>query len=236
MMKNLIRTELLKIKRKGFWLLCILGPFGVILMQIVNYGVRKEYLLKQSDDDWSYYLENVISFTPLAVVLGIAILTSLMASIEDETNAWKQLMALPVSRLNVYLSKFVILFCLFLLSSCLLMFFTLGFGLFLHLGHTVPYFSIFKYSFYPFFAAIPVLALQLWIAVVSKNQGIPITTGIMGTILSYSGDALPDWLIWKWPSLVNAWEKPILNVVLGITFGSVLYLAGMFDFNRRDVK
>lgn len=236
MIKNLIRTELLKIKRKGFWLLCFLGPFGVIVMQIVNYGVRKEYLLKQSDDDWSYYLDNVSSFTPLAIVLGITILTSLMTSIEDETNAWKQLMALPVTKWNVYLAKFTVLFSLFLLSSCLLMLFTLGFGVYLRLGDAIPYFSIIQYSFYPFFAALPVLALQLWIAVVSKNQGIPITTGIIGTILSFSGDALPDWFIWKWPSLVNAWEKPILNVVLGITFGCVLYLAGVFDFNRRDVK
>ncbi|WP_102692041.1 ABC transporter permease [Rummeliibacillus pycnus] len=236
MIRNLIVTDFLKIKRKGFWLLSFLGPLGVVAMQMVNYGVRKDYLLKQSNDDWGYYLDNVSTFTPLAIVLGIAILTSLIVSVEDETNAWKQLIALPVSKINVYLSKFAVVFSLLFFSSCFLMIFTLGFGVFLDLGKPIPYFEIFKYSFYPFLAAFPVLALQLWIAVVSQNQGIPITIGIVGTILAFTGSALPDWMIWKWPSLVNEWDNPILNVVFGITIGCMLYIVGMLDFNRRDVK
>lgn len=236
MIRNLIVTDFLKIRRKGFWFLTFLGPFGIVAMQMVNYGVRKDYLLQQSDDDWGYYLVNVSSFTPLAIVLGIAILTSLMASLEDETNGWKHLIALPVTKINVYLSKFTVVFSLLFLSSVLLMFFTLGFGVFLDLGEPIPYINILKYSFYPILAALPVLALQLWIAVVSQNQAIPITTGIIGTILAFAGSALPDWMIWKWPSLINEWEKPIINVELGISVGIVLYIVGMVDFNRRDVK
>lgn len=64
MIGNLIRADFFKIKRKGFWLLTILGPFGVVALQMVNYGVRKDYLLEQSDDDWMYYLGNVHAFTP----------------------------------------------------------------------------------------------------------------------------------------------------------------------------
>lgn len=109
MMGKLLTADFLKIKRKGLWLLTLIGPFGVVALQMVNYGVRKDYLLQQSEDDWGYYLLNVHSFTPLAIVLGIAILTSFIASIENETNAWKQLIALPVSKLTVYLSKFTLL-------------------------------------------------------------------------------------------------------------------------------
>ncbi|WP_249664306.1 ABC transporter permease, partial [Lysinibacillus sp. D4B1_S16] len=81
-----------------------------------------------------YFLQINHSFTPLAIELGIAILTSFMASIENETNAWKQLIALPVSKLSVYLSKFTVLAILLFLSSTLLMLFTLSYGLFLSLG------------------------------------------------------------------------------------------------------
>ena len=97
-------------------------PFRVVALQMVNYGVRKDYLLQQSEDDWGYFLLNVHSFTPLAIVLGIAILTSFIASIENETNAWKQLIALPVSKLTVYLSKFTLLAILLFFASTLLMF------------------------------------------------------------------------------------------------------------------
>jgi len=236
MIENLLSSDFLKIKRKGFWLLAFLGPFGVVALQMVNYGVRKDYLLQQSNDDWGYYLGNVQSFTPLALVLGIAILTSFMASIENETNAWKQLIALPVTKMGVYLSKFTVLACLLLFSSILLMVFTLAFGLVLDLGSVVPYLDIVQYSFYPFLASLPILALQLWVSTVSQNQGIPITVGILGFILTYSAFFLPDWVIWKWPSLMNDANEPVQNVLLGVGVGCLLYVVGMIDFTRRDVK
>lgn len=236
MIGNLLRADFLKIKRKGLWFLSFLGPFGVIALQMVNYGVRKDYLLNQSDDDWGYFLEYVHSFTPLALVLGIAILTSFMASIENETNAWKQLISLPVSKMSVYLSKFMVLGSLLFVSSLLLGVFSLGYGILLNLGDQIPYLELLKYSFYPYLAALPVLALQLWISSVSQNQGIPITTGVLGVIFAYSAFILPDWMIWKWPSLMNEWDEPLINVMLGIGVGTLLYIVGMLDFTRRDVK
>lgn len=236
MIGNLLRADFLKIKRKGLWFLAFLGPFGVIALQMVNYGVRKDYLLNQSDDDWEYFLEYVHSFTPLALVLGIAILTSFMASIENETNGWKQLISLPVSKMSVYLSKFMVLGSLLFVSSLLLGVFSLGYGILLNLGDQIPYLELLKYSFYPYLAALPVLALQLWISSVSQNQGIPITTGVLGVIFAYSAFILPDWMIWKWPSLMNEWDEPLINVMLGIGVGTLLYIVGMLDFTRRDVK
>ncbi|WP_338652077.1 ABC transporter permease [Lysinibacillus sp. Y5S-8] len=236
MMGKLLTADFLKIKRKGLWFLTLLGPLGVVALQMGNYGVRKDYLLQQSEDDWGYYLLNVHSFTPLAIVLGIAILTSFMASIENETNAWKQLIALPVSKLTVYLSKYTVLAILLFLSSTLLMIFTLSYGLFLNLDEPIPYMELVKFSYFPALAALPILALQLWIASVSHNQGIPITIGIFGVIFAYSSYVLPDWMIWKWPSLMNHWDEPIINVMLGVGIGILLYIAGMVDFARRDVK
>lgn len=237
MMGKLLTSDFLKIKRKGLWFLTALGPFGVVALQTVNYyGERKDFLLRQSEDDWGYYLLNVHSFTPLALILGIAILTSFMASIENETNAWKQLIALPVSKLTVYLSKFTVLAILLFVSSSLLMVLTLAHGLFLDLGENTPYMEIVKFSYYPFLASLPVLALQLWIASVSQNQAIPITVGVFGVIFAFSAYNLPDWMIWKWPSLMNEWDEPIINVMLGVGIGILLYIIGMIDFTRRDVK
>lgn len=236
MIGTLISVELLKIRRKGFWFLAWLGPFGVVAMQMVNYGVRKDWLFRQSDDHWGYYLDNVMSFTPMALVLGATILTSFLNSVENETGAWKQVLALPVSRYGVYLAKFTVLAGLLLCSSFLLASFTLAYGLVLELGPDIPWMKLIQSSFYPFFAVLPVLALQCWIATISQNQGVPIALGIVGTILTTYGAALPDWLIWKWPTLLNQWNEPLMNVGLGIGIGLVLYAIGMADFARRDVR
>ncbi|MCU9614528.1 ABC transporter permease [Caldibacillus lycopersici] len=236
MIGKLIGIELMKIKRKGIWFLTVLGPIGVVALQIVNYSVRKDYLLQQSEDDWLFYLLNTSSITPFAIILGIVILTSFMASIENETNAWKQLVAMPVSKYSIYLSKYTVLLFLLLLSASLLTVFTFIYGLFLDLGEVVPYRELFMYSFYPLFAAFPVLGLQLWVSFVSTNQGIPVSIGVIGVILSYSAYVIPDWLIWKWPSLMNQWDEPLINVWLGLAVGFILYFIGMLDFHRRDVK
>lgn len=236
MIGNLLQIDFMKIRRKGIWFLTFLGPIGVVALQMVNYGIRKDYLLQQSDNDWLYYLDNVHAFTPLALVLGIAILTSFMASIENETNAWKQLIALPVSKMTVYLSKFTVLACLLFVSSCLLLLTSAGYGILLNLGSEIPIVELLKISFYPFIAALPILALQLWAALVSDNQGVPITLGVISVILTYCGYVLPDWVIWKWPTLMNAWHKPHLNALLGLGVGIVIYIIGMLDFVRRDVK
>lgn len=236
MIGRLIKAEFLKLKRKGFFLLSFLMSFGIVALQMINYGVRKEYLLKQSENDWAYYLSNVSHFTPLALILGITILTSYLSSIEDETRAWKQVFSLPVSKLHVYFAKSCVLFLLLGLSSLLLMAITFGFGLFLDLGNEIPYLELFKHSTYPYLAALPIFAMQLWLSVVSNNQAFPVTVGIFGVILANASFLLPDWVIWKWPTLENEWNLPRISVLLGLGVGWVIYLVSMMDFARRDVK
>lgn len=236
MIGHLLRVDMLKIKRKGIWFLTFLGPLGVVGLQMVNYGVRKDYLLQQSDDHWLYYLDNVHAFTPLALVLGIAILTSFMASIENETNAWKQLIALPVSKMSVYLSKFTVLSFLLFISSCILAIAAAAYGMALKFDGQLPLLVLLRNSFFPLLAALPILALQLWVATVSDNQGIPITVGVLNVILAYTAFALPDWMVWKWPTLMNQWNEPLYSALFGFALGALLYLVGMLDFVRRDVK
>lgn len=236
MILRLLAVDFLKIRRKGLWLLSFIGPIGVIALQMVNYGVRKDYLFSLTNDHWQQYIANVSAFTPLAIILGIVILTSFMASIEDETNAWKQLIALPVSKREVYLSKFTMISCLLFVSSTILLLLTYFYGLTLGLGEDVPYLQIMQYSLLPFFASLPVLGLQLWLATICKNQAIPTTVGVISVICAYSAMYLPDWVIWKWPSLDNQWDQPYLNGLFGIAVGLAIYLIGMTDFKRRDVK
>ncbi|WP_010098728.1 ABC transporter permease [Ornithinibacillus scapharcae] len=236
MIGKLLQVEFMKLKRKGIWFLVFLGPFGVVSLQMVNYGVRKEWFLHQGTYNWDYYVLNVSAITPFALILGIVILTSFMASIENETNTWKQMLALPITRWSVYLSKYTTLLFLLIIASSLLAIFSLLFGIYLDFQNDIPYVDIIRYSFYPLFAALPVLGLQLWISTVIQNQGLPITVGVIGVILAYMAYFIPDWLIWKWPSLDNQWNEPLLNVYWGLAVGIGIYFVGMIDFIRRDVK
>ena len=233
-MMLLMKAELAKIKRKGFLFLAFLGAFGVVAMQMVNYGVRKEWLMQQNPDYWQYYLLNIQSFIPIAIVLGGIILTIQITNVEEETNAWKQQLALPISKKSLYLAKFLVIFVYLILAASLLFLFTLMYGIFLDFKQPIPFLTIVKESFLPVLATLPIIALQLWISVVSKSQTIAITIGIVNFLLTYSAFSFPfpEWAPWRWPYL----GQPLFNIGLGVVAGALLLIVGMYDFYRKDAK
>lgn len=235
MIFRLLRADFKKLK-VGMWILVFLGPIGIFGLTTLNYMVRYEYLLRQSDDRWMQLLQQINLFFAPALLLGTALLASLSATIEHETNAWKQLLALPISRINVYCSKFIMISILLFIPSTLMFFGTWLFGSLYGWEQIIPYKEIAINSFYPYFAAIPILSIQLWFSVTSFNQGTPLAVGIVGAVVSMYAYGGPEWLIWKWPLLENKWEIPEISVLLGIVVGGVIFLISVIHFDRKDVK
>ncbi|WP_173918520.1 ABC transporter permease [Halobacillus sp. Marseille-Q1614] len=233
-MVHLLQADLLKVKRKWFWFLVFLGPFGVIGLQVVNYGLRYEWITSQSSDHWATLIQSVNMFVAPALLLGMTILASQIASIEHKETAWKQLLALPVKRRDVFVSKFIITSGMISVSSILLFIGTIALGVGLGFGWEFEVGAVLKNSFYPFFAGLPVLALQLWISIVQKNQAGPLAIGIFGAVFSTYSYNAPDWLFWKWPLLFPE-KDPLPYVGLGLLVGLVILAAGVIDFKRRDI-
>lgn len=236
MILKLIETDLLKMKRKWIWFLVVLGPLGIILLQAANYGLRYDYLVKPSGNHWGDFIENIQLFIPITLGLGFTIIASMTANIEHQQNAWKQLLALPISKRTVYTAKFITNALLILVSCFLLIIGTMVLGLLLKFGWEIPYLQIVKMSFFPFIAGIPILGIQVWLSTILKNQALPLTIGILGAIFSMYAFLVPDWVIWKWPLLMSDQHEPIWFVCCGIAVGLAILLVGMLDFVKRDVK
>ncbi|MGE8204936.1 ABC transporter permease [Heyndrickxia sp. NPDC080065] len=236
MILSMIKADFLKIKRKWIWFLIVLGPLGVLLLQAANYGLRYDYLVKPGGDHWKDFLNNIHLFIPITLGLGFTIIASMTANIEHQQNAWKQLIAMPISKKTVYTAKFLMnLFLIFL--SCFLLFLgTILLGIILKFGLDIPYIRIAKMSFFPFFAGIPILGIQVWLSTTLKNQALPLTIGILGAIFSMYTVFVPDWVIWKWPLLTSDQHDPVWFVGWGLVIGFIIFLFGMVDFTKRDVK
>lgn len=236
-MTRVMASEFLKIRRKMILFLVFLGPIGVIGLEAVNFGIRYDWLTGVYKNDlWGGLIGEVSMLSIPTVLIGLTILTSMIATIEHQTNAWKQLLALPISKTKVFTAK-VLLSLLLLLIACLLLTGgTILLGLLLKFGTDIPFLFLIKMCFFPCLASLPLITLQIWLAITIKNQAIPLTIGIIGAIVGMYSMNFPDWVPWKWPLLLNEWDKPIYSVLAGLVIGILLYFMSLIDFNRRDVK
>ncbi|MCJ8011966.1 ABC transporter permease [Paenibacillus sp. KQZ6P-2] len=237
MLLRALSADFLKIRRRGIWFLVFLGSLGLVAMQALNFGLRYDYLVGKvyKGDEWAGLIRETFSFVPIALVLGATLIASQIANVEHLNNSWKQLLALPISRVTVFTSKYLV-GVIALTAACLLLFAgTIGLGLALGFGaEHIPYLKILKLSFLPYLGALPMLALQLYLSLTFKNQALPIMIGITFAILTMFAPNYPEILPLAWPFLAY-YAKPAMPVASGIILFIFIYLLGTGHFVRKDV-
>lgn len=237
MMLRSLSADFLKIRRKGIWFLIVLAPVGLVIMQALNYGLRFDYLSERyADDPWNGLLINVSGFVPIALYLGCTLVSSLVANVEHQLSSWKQLLALPISRTAVFSAKFLLCFLLLSVSCILLPIGTVILGLCFGFNtEPMPYADLARMGFYPLLAALPLLALQLWLSLTYRNPSLPVSLGVTISIISPFTMSLPAQFPLNWPVFGFSGPHREAFVLAGLLVGSLILLMGMIHFNRKDV-
>jgi hypothetical protein len=236
MLVRALWADLLKIRGKGIWFLIFLGPLGLIAMQSLNYGFRYDYMMRRyATDPWGGLAENVMMFVPIAIYLGMTLVCSLIAGVEHQTSAWKQLLALPISRKAVYGAKLLLAAALLAVSCLLLSAATAVLGLLLGFGTAPPFGMLLRMSFAPYAGALPVLALALWLSVTMRNQSLPVTIGVAAALISPFAPQLGEWFPLSWPLFSFAGALQAAMIAAGIGLGAAIGLLGLAHFHRKDV-
>lgn len=237
MLMRVLSVEFLKIRRRMILFLVFLGPFGVIGLQALNYGLRYDYLMPlYKEDPWGALIGNVSMLAVPTLFMGLTIITSMTAGIEHQAHAWKQTLALPIARSNIYAGKFLLNVLLLLGSCTLLAAGTIVLGI--ALGYDVsrlPAADLLQWMYFPCLAAMPFFALQAWLSILMHNQAVPLTVGIVGTIVSMFSARFGDWMPYKWVYLSIEANEPLNAVAAGLMLGIAILFAAMIAYNRRDV-
>lgn len=205
-------TECIKIKKFFALWLVILGaafiPFFFLLNHIYEW---KDYLPKPGENPWNDYFRkafNGVHFTFLPML--IVMLVALLLNIEHKSNTWKHLFVLPVSKTTIFLSKYLLLFCLLILFYCLLVLFLLLGGLFLSLWKSEfgflnypPSYSygsihsgITAYVIKSFISCLAIVAIHFWLSFRLKNLFMSIGIGLAGVVTAVS------MYVAHWPSMI----------------------------------
>jgi hypothetical protein len=237
MMMRALSADWLKIRGKGLWFLVFLGPLGITAMQGLNFGLRYDYLVSQYRLDlWGGLLNNLADFVPVALYLGGTLICSMIAGVEHQTGAWKQLLALPVSRTAVFMAKLTLCLVLVAISCLLLSVSTVILGLALGFkADLIPYGDVLRVGFMSYAATLPVLGLQLWLSLSFRNQTLPVSLGITLSICSLFSMFLPEWVPLTWPFLAWGAPNPALFSGAGLLLGMLVLLPGAIHFARKDV-
>lgn len=252
-MKNILSAESLKYKRTPFYLAALLYPFIIISAVLLVFMISKENIAENYDNLWNALVITTHFVTIFVVPIAIPVLVSTIINIEHESNSWKTLMSLPLSRSSLYWSKLYKILYFSLISSFILFLGLILIGLTFSFNENVPFMLLLKEATYPFIGSFPIITLQLWLSIRVKNQAFPIAIGVLGAIAGFflqQMGSIGSWIFWSYPSLLTPIKQSItdgkLNGVvpndgllmymfLSVLFGLIFLGIGLITVNRKEI-
>ena len=238
---RLLLADAIKHRRTWVVSLTFLGPFGVVLMGVIDFALRRELFEHEvvRSGPWRTVMDQIGMLDVAAIVLGVALLTSMVFDVDHRSLAWKQLFALPVSRVGVYLTKLLVVALLMATASLLAAAGTAGIWMWLDFG-PLPWARLGLLAVVPWVAALPLIAFQGLLSAHIRNQAIALTAGVAGVVMALFGASLPQWapwtpsvdsMMWITSGVGSVWQILGYACVTALVFAG----AGAFVFARRDV-
>nr|WP_240627252.1 ABC transporter permease [Thermoflavimicrobium daqui] len=154
-------------------------------------------------------------------------------------NGWKQILALPVKRSTIFLSKLFMVILLLAGTQTLLLIFFLLLGSLFQIPSPLPFLEILVFTGKGLYATFPLAAIQLIISIYYRSFGVPLAINIAFTlpVLTVYGQYYP----WAQPALAMspADETPLdsllrFYILISVLFIMITYI-GIKVFEKRDL-
>ncbi|MCL6626793.1 MAG: ABC transporter permease [Alicyclobacillus shizuokensis] len=240
----MLLCEWKKLRTSSIWIPVLVAPLLTILVGVVR--SRQDLGIAGNGKSWlSIYYEIVRIHAIVLLPMLAGILASLCCRIEHLAGGWKQLLALPVRRTAVYVTKFFYVLLFLALVQGLVLLGVLVDGLvFLHIQAPIPWTLLNKGFIGGWIATIPLAALQLWVSSWWKSFGAPFALNIIFTIPAM---AVANSSIY---APIYPWAQPMLAMLPGhqgtlnittetamtITIAGIVFIiGGWVHFTRRDI-
>jgi hypothetical protein len=196
------------------------------------------------DNGWiEAWTQLQIFYGPLILPILTGIYSALICRSEHIGGGWKQLLALPIKRSQVYLSKLTLVFVLLAFTQLLMVVLYIPAGLITGIPGELPWLDLLKFAMLGCIASLPLATIQMIVSTHWRSFGVPLAINIgfaiPAFILSYTkyGQYYP----WALPNLAMspADEAPIQSypVFYGIVI-SVFIIAlfiGLRVFTKKDM-
>lgn len=242
-MGKILRSEFLKLRKSSIWLLIFISP---ILASLSGFGeISKDF----PDYEWEMTLSMMVFLHALIFLpLLTGVFSAFVCRFEHAGGGWKQLLALPVSRGNVFLAKFIIVIGLLALTQILFAAGLLVIGGVKGFEAAIPWKIILTSIIGGWIACMPLAALQLFVSTAWSSFAAPLAINVIFTlpnILIVNSEKFGPYYPWAQPFLLmmpgseenfgalNVSLATLIIVVLG-SF-AVFFLSGFTYFKRKEI-
>jgi len=178
-MLRMLQSEWLKIRGVLIWLLIGVSPLLAALTGWIN-------SMESGGKDQSAWLIALAIMSALHAMLFLPLLTGIFSALvcryEHASGGWKQLLSLPVSRSQVYMTKFIVIMMLIGLVQLLFLVLLLLIGTLLGFGNPIPWPHLLISAAGGWIACLPLAALQLAVSTAWASFAAPLAVNVIFTI------------------------------------------------------
>lgn len=239
-MINALHAEFAKLKRSLVLLVTFAAPLCVLIFAAIALGTRPTNL------KWERFLdEGLAMWSFFMMPMSVTAMTTLLAQLEHGPRMWNHLFALPVRRSALYGTKALVALILVVIMQV-----AVYGGLYLvglAVGAAMPSHRLTGDMQMGEMAigmaamitgALPMVVIQLWVALRWRSFVLPLVVGIIGTffalVVTAAGVKLYiPWLLQIWATM---WPKPagVIGVWAGLIGGVVALAAMLADLGWRE--
>ncbi|GIN93683.1 ABC transporter permease [Siminovitchia terrae] len=247
-MWTLVQTDFKKMNKYVFLLPFVSCAFVLLFASLsIKYNPVDEF-------PWESYLLQMSTTCSIFLPISMTMICSHIANSEHRYNMWKQTFTFPLRKSGIYFAKLIecIIAEIAFFVSLMIGFIFIGF---IFLETDVSLINLILKVFVSLFIAyIPIIAFQLWLSLIIKNQAFPISIGILLAIFSYTFYVFPfdigRLLPWTFPSSVLPIQlvideaqnmsiiqttNPAMYVGLSLIVGALIIFISMLHFTKRDI-
>jgi len=177
-MIKVFQSEFIKLKKSSIWLLIFVSP----LLSTLS-GIGEAFVGDSNEEEWLITL-SIMSYIHALLFLPLltGVFSAFVCRYEHVGGGWKQLLALPVSRGNIYLVKFLLVIMLLALTQLLFTVGVLSVGLIKGYNETIPAGEILKSVIGGWIACMPLAALQMFVSVAWSSFAAPLAINVIFTL------------------------------------------------------
>lgn len=243
-MVSIMSSEWYKLRKSKVLSLLLVVPLIVLFIGLSS-------PLNGIGDGINEWYEKMVVMNLTYAVLFLPLISGVLAGVicryEHQEGGWKQLLALPVTRGEVFLSKYLLL--LFFMFGMQLMYLVSIYlvGMIEGIADPFPMDIVWKSIFGGWLATFPLIALQLWVSISFKSFAAPFAINViftLPTILILNSERFGPYYPWAQPFLMMNIGGSVENVffvpwdqVLIVVGGSffLFFIGGYLYFQRKAV-